>query len=370
MPTNSTCPHCHAELPPSADLAGKSVHCPECGRVIGVSASGSGSVPLVGASASEDDAPAEDALLVDEPDEYPLAAPRADAPRPAPPPIPTRPPEPEETPDRESAGPEAADAPVRRVVASDAWGVGDDEPSPVRAIRRGLSGALDLVLFYLVNLPGLCRHFAQYFREAEPGSRKREIHVRATDNYTHAGWDGKCWRVELPDLCVVCGQPTDEGWTEELHTVQDLTWSLWSPVAGICAGLTVGLCFWWIIPFWFWFLLGTVVGFVVGYFRRGKAEVRVRFRRCATHAESTAYPRVRLEEDAVGVQVGVRDVKLAFLTRERPAQSVPVQRPRENDAAGAGKGGPPPIPLADDVRATVTPPKSSDEDDAESDLEE
>ncbi|MFH1923158.1 MAG: zinc ribbon domain-containing protein, partial [Planctomycetota bacterium] len=100
--------------------------------------------------------------------------------------------------------------------------------------------------------------------------------------------------------------------------------------------------------------IAIVVGSLVGYLQKRETEVRLGFRRCGRHAAGTRYLGLRVDTDVLVVAVGDRSVKVEFFDRERPGAGVAVTpRPVRREELA-------PIPLADEVQATVSRPPPED----------
>lgn len=153
----------------------------------------------------------------------------------------------------------------------------------------------------------------------EPGNR-REIRVSAADQNEAIAFDGDQWKADLPDCCIVCGEPADCDWNSEQRAVPDLTWPLMGPFVGLLIGVVGWILLWnrdgrWLIP------LGFFLGFLLGYARRGETIVAVRFRRCREHLNRTRLPSLRTFHKTLIVGVGDRKVWRRFYYGERDLET-------------------------------------------------
>ena len=119
--------------------------------------------------------------------------------------------------------------------------------------------------FYWDNraeLKFLATEYLQFLKE--PGTR-REIRVAADDHNESVGLEGDRWRADLPDCCVVCGEPADCDWNHEQRSLTDLTWPFLCPLLGLLAGVLAWIFMWssegrWLV------LLGILGGNATAYF--------------------------------------------------------------------------------------------------------
>ncbi len=175
----------------------------------------------------------------------------------------------------------------------------------------GWEFARNATKFYWQNRRALWMLLAEYVPVFREHGNRREIRVSRDDEHDKVAFDDGQWNVELPDCCVVCGEPADRGWNNEQRSVPDLTWPLLAPFFGFCGGLVLFFFFWsswskYFIP------LGLIAGFVVGYRRRGETLVAVKFRRCREHLNRTRIPRLRTYRNVLIIGVGDRAVWRQF----------------------------------------------------------
>lgn len=189
----------------------------------------------------------------------------------------------------------------------------------------------------------------------DPGAR-REIRVTADEHNDAVAFEDNQWRADLPDCCIVCGEPAQGDWNREQRSIPDLTWPFLSPVFGFLLGIAGWLILWntegrWLIP------LGLFAGFLVGYGLRREAIVVARFRRCREHLNRTRIPSFRIFRKTLIIGIGDRKVWRLFHHPERTMEtplSVPPDFSRvvesTQPASGPHDSGPsyPTIPLVDD----------------------
>jgi hypothetical protein len=186
----------------------------------------------------------------------------------------------------------------------------------------------------------------------EPGTR-REIRVTAEEQNEAVAFDGVQWRADLPDCCVVCGEPANGDWNREQRSIADLTWPFLSP----CLGFLFGIVGWiflsrWLVP------LGICAGFLIGYRLRRETIVSVKFRRCREHLNRTRLPWLRIFRNTLLIGVGDRKVWRRFYHGdqglETPLSAVPpdfskIVEPNQAPPSPHGSGPSyPTIPLVDD----------------------
>jgi hypothetical protein len=160
----------------------------------------------------------------------------------------------------------------------------------------------------------------------DPGSR-REIRVTAEERNDAVSFENNQWRVDLPDCCVVCGEPADGDWNSEQRSVADLTWSFFSPLLGLLFGIAAWIFRWesdgrWFVP------LGLIAGFLIGYRLRREAIVSVRFRRCREHLNQTRIPSLRVFRKTLIIGIGDRKVWRHFFHGDRNIET-PLNVPPE-----------------------------------------
>ncbi|HEX4069863.1 MAG TPA: hypothetical protein VHX68_01785, partial [Planctomycetaceae bacterium] len=160
----------------------------------------------------------------------------------------------------------------------------------------------------------------------EPGTR-REIRVTADEQHDAVKFENDQWQVELPDCCVVCGEPANFDWNREQRSIPDLTWPFLSPILGLLAGI---VC--WILDsdsHGRWFIpLGLFAGFLIGYRVRRERIVTIRFRRCREHLNKTKIPSLRVFRRTLIIGVGDRKVWRQFYHGERDLET-PLSVPPE-----------------------------------------
>jgi hypothetical protein len=160
----------------------------------------------------------------------------------------------------------------------------------------------------------------------EPGSR-REIRVTANEQHDAVKFENDQWQVDLPDCCVVCGEPANFDWSREQRSIPDLTWPFLSPIFGLLIGIVCWLFLWdshgrWFIP------LGLLAGFLIGYRVRRERIVTIRFRRCREHLNKTKIPSLRVFRRSLIIGVGDRKVWRQFYHGERDLET-PLSVPPE-----------------------------------------
>jgi hypothetical protein len=174
--------------------------------------------------------------------------------------------------------------------------------------------------FYWANWRELRQLVVEYLSFLqEPGTR-REIRVSKEDNNESVSFDGTQWRADLPDCCVVCGEPTEGHWNSEQRSVPVLTWPLFGPILGVLAGLFAWVLLWSSAGAWL-ILVGLFFGFLVGYHLRGEAIVSVRFRRCREHLNRTRYPSLRVYRNTLVIGIGDRKVWRRFYYGDRSIET-------------------------------------------------
>lgn len=169
----------------------------------------------------------------------------------------------------------------------------------------------EVALFYWFHRSQLWQLFSEYAPFFKEHGNRREIRVSQDDENDKVQFDGEQWNVELPDCCVVCGEPADRAWNSEQRTVEDLTWPLLAPLNGLLLGVLLAVFFWtgwsrWLV------LLGLFVGFLLGYRLRGEVPATIRFRRCREHLNKTGIPTLRMFRNLLIIGVGDRSVWRQF----------------------------------------------------------
>jgi hypothetical protein len=189
----------------------------------------------------------------------------------------------------------------------------------------------------------------------EPGTR-REIRVTAEEQNPAVAFEDGQWRADLPDCCIVCGEPANGDWNREQRSISDLTWSFLSPILGLLVGIAFWLFSWDSRGRWF-VLLGVCAGFLLGYRLRRDTIVTVKFRRCREHLNRTRLPWLRIFRKTLLIGVGDRKVWRKFYNRDHELESplaVPRDTSKEIDSddlpSRPHNSGPsyPTIPLVDD----------------------
>ena len=230
---------------------------------------------------------------------------------------------------------------VKRVIAG-FWNHGKPFAKKAAGLARsgivvGLRELKTAAAYYWAQRDGLWRLLGEYVTFFKEHGTRKEIWVSRDDDYEGVSFDGSSWRAELPDCCVVCGEPSDEPWSEEERSVPILSWPLWAPIVAAGIGFVLGVYFGnrWILP------ISVPAGLWIGYRRRDETCVRVRFRRCRQHAEKKSIPRLRFCKGALVIDVGHRAVYRKFWERERSAGHFQF---RGRDSADADLEHPLPIP--------------------------
>jgi hypothetical protein len=160
----------------------------------------------------------------------------------------------------------------------------------------------------------------------EPGTR-REIRVKADEQNEAVKFENGRWQAELPDCCVVCGEPANFDWNCEQRSIADLTWPFLSPILGLFAGIVCWLCFSSSVGRWF-IPLGLFAGFLVGYGVRRETIVTIRFRRCREHLNRTKLPWLRIFRKTLIIGIGDRKVWRRFYHGNRDLET-PLSVPPE-----------------------------------------
>ena len=158
------------------------------------------------------------------------------------------------------------------------------------------------------------QHFTEYARDLRPERfLSREIRVSTEEQYLNAEYDDDTWKVRLPKMCVVCGVPVDGAPLSESYQVENLTAPFWSVVAGTLAGLVL----WTFVGKWF-FLMGILLGFAVGYGRHSVVKVKIKQWKCDKHRDSTRFPRLRTFADFLIISVGSKELRQQFRLQRHP----------------------------------------------------
>jgi hypothetical protein len=210
--------------------------------------------------------------------------------------------------------------------------------------------------FYWTQRKDLRLMATEYFSFLkDPGSR-REIRVTAEEQNEAVLFENDQWRADLPDCCVVCGEPADCDWNREQRSISDLTWPFLSPIFGLLFGIVGWIFLWnsqgrWLIP------LGLFAGFLLGYRLRRETIVTVRFRRCREHLNRTRLPWLRIFRKTLIIGIGDRKVWRRFYYGERDLEVPQTVPPDFSKAVESTKSPPnahgsgpsyPTIPLVDD----------------------
>ncbi len=227
-------------------------------------------------------------------------------------------------------------------------------------IVTGLRELTKTIAYYWTQRGGLGKLFAEYVTFFKEHGTRKQIWLSRDGNYEGVSFDGSSWRAELPDCCAVCGEASDEPFSDEERAVPVLSWPLWTPIAAVGIGLVLSVYFssLWILP------VSLLAGMWIGYRRRGETCVRVRFRRCRQHAKRKRIPQLRFCKNSLVIDVGHRSVFRKFWERERSAghfqfrretssetipehpSPIPTWEPSDYDST--------PIPLVDDAQAGET----------------
>lgn len=238
--------------------------------------------------------------------------------------------------------------PVAMLGLPPAGGQPGPAPAPVAAAPSALPAFLQKLMaeikatfdFYLSNRKalgmGLADRLSLLPRSMTAG---RDIRLAADEHNDAVEKTANGWSIRLPDCCVVCGNPTDRDWTQEVKQVQDLSWPMYGPIVGLFAGLALNVYFWnrWFLP------TTLIAGFIAGYRGRRQLEVRLQVRRCADHADRLNVPGVRVVGSELAVRVGNRRVKQKFMNPEPAAWEVATPAapaPAADDPNPFGTGAP------------------------------
>jgi hypothetical protein len=162
----------------------------------------------------------------------------------------------------------------------------------------------------------------------DPGAR-REIRVTAEDRNDAVAFENKQWRADLPDCCVVCGEPADGDWNKEQRSIPDLTWPFMAPILGLLFGIAGWIFRWdsegrWLVP------IGVFAGFLIGYRLRRETIVTISFRRCREHLNRTRIPWLRVFRKTLIIGIGDRKVWRRFFHGDRSLET-PLTVPPEFD---------------------------------------
>lgn len=195
--------------------------------------------------------------------------------------------------------------------------------------------------FYIANRKALGMAFADRFALLPKSvSAGRDIRLSEEDHDDDATRTETGWDVRLPDCCVVCGEPTDREWLNEVKPVLDLSWPMFAPVVGLCGGIVLNWYFdnRWCLP------IALIAGFIAGHRGSRKLEVRLRLKRCAEHSQRTTVPSLRAVASDLVVRVGNRRVKQKFKNPE--VSGWEVATPKESSSVDET---PSPFPFADNI---------------------
>ncbi len=162
--------------------------------------------------------------------------------------------------------------------------------------------------YYWERRNAFWRHFTEYARDLRPERFvTREIRVSTEEEYLNADYDQGSWKIRLPKMCIVCGEPQQGKPLNGEYQVENLTGPFWSVILGVFMGLML-----WLFG-WGWFsLISLVVGFLVGYRRHSTVDVAVRYWKCDKHQNNRRYPRLRTFADFLIIGVGSKAVRQEF----------------------------------------------------------
>ena len=208
--------------------------------------------------------------------------------------------------------------------------------------------------YYWERRQNFWQHFTEYARDLRPERFvTREIRISSEEQYLNAEFDGDTWKVRLPKMCVVCGAPGEGAPLAENYQVENLTAPFWSVVAGTLAGFVLWMLVWnWFFP------IGIVLGFAIGYGRHATVNVKIKQWKCEKHRESTRFPRLRTFADFLIISVGSKELRQEFRhqrsgDRGDYGSNAPVET--YVPAATTDHQTPPiePIPLADEAHDSI-----------------
>jgi len=206
------------------------------------------------------------------------------------------------------------------------------------------------------------RAFWAYFSEYSPGLQepkivRKEIRFSTDEDSKLARYSKEGWVVEMPNCCVVCGEPSDCKWINETRWVDNLGKPFWIPIAAIGVGLLLSLFYqaYWIL------LVAIFFGFLLGNLQRSSIRVDLKFQRCKVHEEKTSVPHVRLFGEQLILRLGGRSARQAVRDKTQVADDTLVGTHKQTIPTS----NPEPIPLADGVTSEIehegTTPLASDE---------
>jgi hypothetical protein len=144
---------------------------------------------------------------------------------------------------------------------------------------------------------------------ADPTRQECELLLSETGKYRSASFQEGQWTIDVPDLCTVCGDPTETAAMESSRRAVDLRWPLLTLLSGFALGLVVGILsgqLWLII-------LASVLGMVVGMLKERSIAVRILSRRCPLHERRKDLPALRAAGERLVVRCGNRRVREIFL---------------------------------------------------------
>lgn len=184
-------------------------------------------------------------------------------------------------------------------------------------IQNGWTLTTRVARYYVGQREAIRRRFVEYTVDAEKSpEREREIILSAAEHYETAHGIEPCWRIQLPDCCVVCGDAADDDWEVRIRTVPEVTKALWLPVVGVFLAVLLG---WhWSSPLAFLAIWGA--SFFAGYAVRRDVRVELKLRRCRKHAAFTSTPKLFMLGGRLALRVGHISVREAFSRANRGKQ--------------------------------------------------
>lgn len=164
----------------------------------------------------------------------------------------------------------------------------------------------------------------------EPEDIRREIRTPLVEE-GRVREEAGVWCIDLPARCVVCGaEPKGES-IEETRSVLDPFALIATPLAALALGLILGGWYRSLL----WPVLVPFAGVLIGYALRRTEEFRLRFSRCARHAEDRLNPELAVFHRRLVLRFGSREAKLAYLRAgdeaPEPGNLVPSLDPRANE---------------------------------------
>lgn len=213
--------------------------------------------------------------------------------------------------------------------------------------------------YYWERRQDFWQHFTEYARDLRPERFvSREIRVSSEEQYLNAEFDGETWKIRLPKMCVVCGTPVEGAPLSESFQVENLTAPFWSVIAGTLAGLVL-----WMFFDWRWFFpIGIILGFAIGYGRHSILKVKIKQWKCEKHRDSNRFPRLRTFADFLIISVGSKELRQEFRLQrsaDRGAYGSYAAPDKPEESYTPQAASPPrwahiePIPLADEVHESV-----------------